>query len=222
MAKRIYFDVGAHDGHSFLHVKSRWRPELDPELLVYAFEPQHDLYARLKRRTSHLPNVKVYNAAVADFMGKATFHVCPDAGCSSLLPFAEGVARTWDVKNPKWGPQRVPGDDRYRTLEHVRDELVEVVMLDAIVEHEGITCIDYLHVDAQGADLAVLKGLGRHIHIVQAGVIEVPASANTALYQDQHTKEMAVQFLEECGLRVESVQPNDPFCLEQNVYFRRT
>jgi hypothetical protein len=81
-----------------------------------------------------------------------------------------------------------------------------------------ITQIDHLHIDAQGSDLAVLKGLGEKISMVQSGVVEVPQEDKLRLYKGQHTKQEALDFLEQNGFVIDKVtsQVN-----EENLYFVR-
>jgi hypothetical protein len=97
---------------------------------------------------------------------------------------------------------------------------VEVYRLDTWIEKFAphVTEIEHLHIDAQGSDLAVLKGLGEKIKIVKSGVVEVPQAPELRLYKGQHTKDEALQFLEENGFKIKNVvsQVN-----EDNLFFER-
>jgi FkbM family methyltransferase len=212
---RILFDVGSCFGERFI------ADAHNPDTVVYAFEPDPYRFLPLVERTKGLPNFHACCLAVSDFDGTSTFNICPDVGCSSMLEFAPGVETTWSVNDPIWGYKRVDGDGRYRTLVHSAKITVGVTRLDTFLKQHGIPHIDHLHIDAQGSDLAVLRGLGTWHTAVAGGEIEVPASQEVALYDGQHTKEASVAFLNYLGFRIESVTSNDPFNLEENIVFAR-
>jgi FkbM family methyltransferase len=190
--QRVVLDVGASGGDS-----TRPIAEGDPDALVIAFEPSPDLAELTRRETSHLQNYCVIEAAVADVPGDNSFNVA-DLGCGSLLEFAE----------QQWFPN-------VRT----KQISVPVVRLDAVLGELGIDAVDYLHCDAQGSDLRVLRSLGTLLDRLKAGVIEVPA--RTRLYDGAHSRRETVRFLVDHGFVVMRIEANDPCNHEQNVYFRR-
>ena len=148
----------------------------------------------------------VFEHAISDFNGEADFHmVKDDTGAASLNDFSDNLWETW------------PG----RTDFVVRgSKKVEVYRLDTWLQKFApeITVIEHLHIDAQGSDLAVLKGLGEKISMVQSGVVEVPQEDKLRLYKGQHTKQDALDFLEQNGFVVDKVtsQVN-----EDNLFFVR-
>lgn len=200
----ILFDVGAHHGQNSLNITHH-----NPSVVCYAFEPTPEL-ARLLRIAAEARNMKdryhVYEHAISDFDGEADFYmVKDDTGSSSLNEFVDNLSETW------------PG----RTDFAVRaSKKVNVYRLDTwmTIFASEVTQIDHLHIDAQGCDLAVLKGLGNKISIVQSGVVEVPQEDNLRLYKGQHTKQEALDFLEQNGFVIDKVtsQVN-----EYNLYFVR-
>jgi FkbM family methyltransferase len=190
--QRVILDVGASGGQS-----TRSIAEEDPNALVIAFEPSPNLAELTRRETSHLRNYWVIEAAVADSPGDRLFNTA-DLGCGSLLEFAR----------QDWFP-------------NVRTEqiTVPVVRLDTVLGELGIVAIDYLHCDAQGSDLRVLRSLGQRLERLKAGVIEVPA--RTMLYDGAHSRRETFRFLVDHGFAVTRIEANDPCNHEQNVYFRR-
>jgi FkbM family methyltransferase len=190
--QRVILDVGASGGQS-----TRRIAEEDPNALVIAFEPSPDLAELTRRETSHLRNYWVIEAAVADSPGERLFNTA-DLGCGSLLEFAV----------QEWFPN-------VRTAQII----VPVVRLDAVLGELGIVAIDYLHCDAQGSDLRVLRSLGARLERLKAGVIEVPA--RTKLYEGAHSRRETFRFLVDHGFAVTRIEANDPCNHEQNVYFRR-
>lgn len=200
----ILFDVGAHHGQDSLD-----QTENNPDIICYAFEPTPEL-ARLLRIAAEDRNMKdryhVYELAISDFDGEADFHMVEgDTGSASLNEFSDNLSETW------------PG----RTDFVVRgSKKINVYRLDTwlTIFAPEITKIDHLHIDAQGSDLAVLRGLGEKLSIVESGVVEVPQEANLRLYKGQHTKQEALDFLEQNGFVIDKVisQIN-----EDNLYFVR-
>ena len=200
----ILFDVGAHHGQNSLGITQH-----NPNVICYAFEPTPEL-ARLLRIAAEARNMKdryhVYEHAISDFDGEADFHMVEgDTGSASLNEFADNLSETW--------PDRTDFVVR-------GSKKVNVYRLDTwlTIFASEITCIDHLHIDAQGSDLAVLKGLGDKLSMVQSGVVEVPQEDNLRLYKGQHTKQEALDFLEQNGFVNDKItsQVN-----EDNLYFVR-
>ncbi len=200
----ILFDVGAHHGQDSLD-----RTQNDPNVICYAFEPTPELAENL-RKAAESRNIKdryrVFETAISDFDGEADFHmVNDDTGSASLNEFSDGLDKTW------------PG----RTDFIVRaSKKVNVYRLDTwlSIYAPEITEIDHLHIDAQGSDLAVLKGLGEKLKMVKTGVVEVPQTPEVRLYKGQHTKEDALSFLEQNNFKITEVKSQ---VNEDNLYFER-
>ncbi len=92
--KKIYLDVGAHDGEYGIRVCS------DANNIVYAFEPTPHMINIIESKTSGFNNYHLIKKAVSDYNGKDTFNVSVgDYGCSSLLEFS-------DKNKTEWGPER--------------------------------------------------------------------------------------------------------------------
>ncbi len=194
------FDVGANDGSTFepLIHGPRW-------IHVYAFEPTPELVRQMQSRYGRHSNFHLIPKAVGECTGTATFNVAGQAdwGCSSLLEFSEGLERTW------------PGRDDFVVTQRIE---VEVIRLDDFVRTNGISSIDYLHIDTQGTDLSVLRSLGDEISRVRSGVVEVPADREVMLYKNQHCREEMLDFLAGHGFEVWKTESQQN---EENLFFRR-
>jgi FkbM family methyltransferase len=199
--KYIFFDVGANNGSSSIHVSN------NDNAIVYAFEPTPQMIESIKAQTSHLQNYILIEKAVSDYNGRTTFNVSGqgDWGCSSLLE-SSPLAKT------NWGDRT----DIFTT--HTIE--VDVIRLDTFIEEHNIPHIDYLHVDTQGSDLAVLKSLGNYINIVKQGVVEA-ANKMDILYKNQNTKEETIEFLEKAGFEILHIESNDIQDNEVNIYFQK-
>lgn len=194
------FDVGANNGSSFLpfcRLFTQWE--------VFAFEPTPQLVAALHTRARGAKNYHIIPKAVASTEGPAQFNVAAHAdwGCSSLLEFREDRSETWAGRIDLEVTERIE---------------VEVIRLDSFIRERGLQHMDFLHIDAQGMDLDVLRSLGAELSRVAAGVVEAPSDPRVRLYEGQPTKSEILDFLASHGFEVcgATQQQN-----EENLYFRR-
>lgn len=199
----ILFDVGANWGTDSLR-----QTEANFHYRTWAFEPTPELFEHLVRESQPFTDrYRVLRLALSDFDGTAEFNVAAhqDWGTSSLLPFNEGLDKTW------------PGRRDFYV-----DRVVEVKVMrfDTWFERAKpkIDRIDFFHCDTQGTDLKVLQGMGDYFEMIRQGVVEVPQSREVMLYRGQHTREEVLDFLSDKGYEVYQVghQQN-----EDNLYFQR-
>ena len=126
-----------------------------PSGRVVAFEPVPANSEVLKRniRLNGYENVLVIEKAVSDRAGTAQLHLSEFCGCHSLVP----------------NPARALG----------KTVTVETVRLDEI---DSLKSIDLLKIDAEGAEMAVLQGLGSRPprHVILEMNIERLKSAKTS------------------------------------------
>lgn len=193
--KKILFDVGANDGSKWLDTLSR-----DQETtFVYMFEPTPALQEVIKQRYEHLKNWTLVEKAVSNYRGVSKFNIAGhyDWGCSSLLEFNQDRINTWPSNRT----------DSHGDL-HFTDSIdVEVITLaDFLDNNLDITHIDYLHVDTQGSDLNVLKGMEKYIQIVNVGQIE--AAYNAPLYDGSPSYIECKEWLEQNNFLADIVNMN--------------
>jgi FkbM family methyltransferase len=124
-------DIGAHIG-LFSACSSRLT---GPTGKIICFEPTPGTFSILKEtlRLNHCDNVIAVQAAVSDKEGKATFYISSTEGCNSNSL----------IKN-EWGGNPVGYD-------------VKLVTIDSVVAANSIKP-DLIKIDAEGAELDVLKG----------------------------------------------------------------
>lgn len=199
----VLFDIGANWGTDSLQVTRD-----NSNYLTYAFEPTQELQVYLMEESAAFNDrYHVMGIALSDFDGEANFNIAAHAdwGVSSLLDFAPNIAQTWE------GRQDLYVD---------RIETVPVMRFDSWFRKQkpDIQRIDFFHCDTQGSDLKVLEGMGAYFGMIVEGVIECPSSAEVRLYEGQHTKEEAQDFLSDRGYEVfrREEQQN-----EVNLFFRR-
>ncbi|MDB5305836.1 MAG: methyltransferase FkbM family [Gemmataceae bacterium] len=188
--------MGAHFGEKTLDAARQ-----NPALMVYAFEPNLELAAR---SFGVLQNFVVLPLAVCETDGVAHFHLNEFEAASSLLPFNdEGKAR-WI------------GGEQLRVKKVVS---VPAIRLDTFMNRTGIRRVDFLKIDAQGADLDVVRSAGARVSDIRRVEMEVQVTP-TELYAGAATKAAAVSYMTGVGFElVETV----PQChgQEENLTFHR-
>lgn len=106
-----------------------------PQGTVYAVEPHPVTYQALVKNTAILNNVQTANVALSDAVGESTLTIAPNVGAS------------WLGDRGEWTdfPQVT----------------VPVTTLDAL--HDGHLHCDFIHLDAEGLEPAILRGAKRLI-----------------------------------------------------------
>jgi len=163
---------------------------------VFAFEPIHELYAKLCEKYKFNSQVHIFPFAIdiENSFKKFNVSIGYDWGSSSLFEF--------DYENLRGG-NWVPDDpDFYRgDMETNHSYLVPTITLYDFITLYNINKIDYLHIDAQGNDINVLRSLKNKINIVQAGVLEVGCGLD--IYKNTNNRiETAITFLNENGFKI--------------------
>lgn len=194
--KGTWIDVGAHRGESSLDFACR-----NPRLQVFAFEPNLHAAASILGRAS---NYIVLPMAVAETDGFAEFHINRIDDASSLLPMNEESRRSW-----------VGGE----VLQLERTITVPTIRLDTFMNLFSIQEVDFLKVDAQGMDLAVVKSAGVRLRDVARITIEVDVSPQP-IYTGSHSKSEAMEFLEQAGFELIQEQ-KQTYDQEENLTFVR-
>ena len=197
--KKIIFDIGAHEGQDSIPLARE-----SSNTIIYAFEPVPALAKRIKDETSELPNYNLITKAVSDYTGNTTFNIINDGtgGQSSLLKFNDQVDVVWP-------------SDTFRFTDEIP---VKVIRLDDFIKEKDIKKIDYLHIDAQGSDLSILRGMGEYINIVEEGVVEA-SNTGRECYESQNNREQTIQYLKDKNFTITQVISNDDRGNEVNIYF---
>ena len=200
--EKVVFDVGANNGSSSIPLAIS-----NPTHLVFAFEPTPEMIKIIQSQVVSLENYVIVPKAVSDYDGTAEFNVAGnwDWGCSSLLNFSNKSQTEW--------PGRTDFSVTYKLN-------VDVIRLDTFIKENLINKIDYLHIDTQGSDLNVLKGLGEYLEIVNEGTMEA-ATSDDILYEGQNKLNDCIKFLLLNRFKVLDVNSNDIFCHEVNIVFKK-
>ena len=167
---RVWIDVGAYRGEA-----SRQAALDDPSLVVHAFEPVPTLFEELNRGPK---NYRVHAMAVSDRDGTASFRINAFTAASSLLPLDEEACSAWI--------------DGHLLIEE-REITVPTIRLETFIDKPGITEVEFLKVDAQGADFRVVSSAGRRLNNIRNIKLEVAITARQ-LYQELLTRRRSRRF----------------------------
>jgi FkbM family methyltransferase len=123
---------------------------------VIWFEPNYEVYHKLKKHITGLKHHTAYNLGVHDTLKTGILHISSNGGeSSSLLAF---------------GTHK----DYYPRIRYVSDQEVTLVRMDTIFETvEDIDEYNFLNIDVQGVELNVLKSFGDKLSRLEYIYVEV-------------------------------------------------
>jgi len=144
--KPVFYDVGANVGKYSASLAKRF-----PSSVIHAFEPHPKNFARLN--AVHYPCLlKSYNVAIGASQGELTLYDRADRDGSSHASLHEAVISEIHKKE-------------------VVSMTVPVETLDQLSERENITYIDFIKIDTEGNELAVLQGTSSFLKNGNVGCI---------------------------------------------------
>jgi len=170
----VILDIGSCEGEDTVRYSRRF-----PRARIYAFEPlpgnQALVLANFERHG--VTNAELVPVALSDREGESDFHV------SSGRPPDEFAGRDWNYGN-KSSSLLAPAQagPMHGWIEFKETIRVRTQTLDAFAALRGITRVDFVHMDVQGAERLVLAGAVRTLPRVGAVWMEV---SDRALYEGQ-------------------------------------
>ncbi len=178
----VVFDVGSHDPYdipAMIH-------SLYPNTGIYCFEASSKVF--YDHFTCNLPikNVHAYNIAISDVEGELVFFEVEQSDYSGSIcePIYEKHKEYWNFTYHK--------------------EKVFSRTMDYVITKIGIEEIDLLHMDVQGAELKVMKGLT----LIKPKIIFAEA-CEFHTYDTNTTREDFTEYIVNLGYSVISVSPCD-------------
>lgn len=130
----VLFDVGANKGEFTRRILDLWKGK---EFSLYAFEPSPKTFGLLQDALPKDSHVTLVNLGMGEKSGKAElFFDREGSGLASVYP----------------------RDLSYHNINFSDHETIELTTLDLFCEQKGIASIDFLKLDVEGHELAVLKG----------------------------------------------------------------
>lgn len=129
-----FIDIGANEGFYTVFAARR----VGSGGAVVAVEPSPREYARLENNVAinGLTNVKLARTALGARRGKAVLHVA----------------------DPEHNGQNTLGDFGHAEVKAVDHVQVDITQLDSLVQDSGLSTVDLIKMDVEGAELEVLKG----------------------------------------------------------------
>ena len=98
---------------------------------------------------------------------------------------------------------------------------VRVIKLSSFLKNKKFKRIKYLHCDAQGSDINVLKSLENFIKYLDCGVVEVSANKKRDLYSKSlNNLSNLKKFLKKKNFNIININFNDPYMNELNINFK--
>jgi len=111
---------------------------------VYSFDPDPQVQTSLRLNTQQFPNVEIFQVALGDADGEATFYLATAKADSSL----------------------------FKPVEATEKVVVKVVRLESFVRERQLSSIDFLKVEAEGAEPEILQGCGDALKKVRQVAID--------------------------------------------------
>lgn len=141
-------EAGAHYGEDTVILSRKW-----PKGTVYAFEPCPHSFQMLKSSTQDFKNVKIFPFGLFSTTGRVKFNINVITDGSSSL----------------FSDNHIPGVTWYRDS----PTLIYCMNLDEWAASEDVDHIDYMWLDMEGAELAMLTAAPKILNTVRAISTEV-------------------------------------------------
>jgi len=165
-------EIGCNDGsHTLRFIDPFEKP------MIYCFEPDPRAQAGFRKSVGCRPNVYLFEGAVSDSVGSATFW---QSDFSRTAIGSEDMPEGWDRSGSIRRPKEHINVDPWVKFE--RTITVPTVTLDAWCDENGIDLIDFIWMDVQGAELDVIRGGGKALKKTRFIYTEY---SNKELYEGQ-------------------------------------
>jgi FkbM family methyltransferase len=183
------FDVGANIGVYTLFVKKQ-----NPAATVYSFEPIPEICDVLRKNLAlhSVSDVEILNVAVGDKDNseKQLVYYPHAAGNSTAYPEIQ------EAEKKQKALIEMFGEEKTKWFFESEKRTVPVRTLSSIIKADQITSIDFLKIDVEGEELAVLQGIEvEHHQFIKQIAIEV---------HNELIMKKVLKILDDMGFRVVS------------------
>jgi 2-O-methyltransferase len=135
----IVIEAGAFDGHDTQRMAHAF-----PTATIHAFEPVPQIFEQLATNTASLANVHCYQVALSNQTGMAELYL------SEKLNKPHRPSQANSLRKPK---ERL----QYSTMQFPHSIMVPTITLDDWAQQQQVDHLDFLWLDLQGHELAVLS-----------------------------------------------------------------
>ncbi len=165
----VIVEAGAFNGSDTKKLAAFW-----PQATIHTFEPVPEIFALLEENTAAIPTVRRYPVALSSTIGQQTFYVSQKPSRPER-PFQAG-----SLHEPH---ERLHHSDAiYPTT-----ITVQTTTLDSWAHEHKVNHIDFLWLDAQGHELAIVQGateLLRTVKVLYTEVHFIQAYKEQPLYEE--------------------------------------
>jgi FkbM family methyltransferase len=184
------FDIGCCEGEDSIRFSRHF-----PNATVFAIEalPDNQRICRENFAYYDTPRVELVPLALCNRIGTTDFYV------SSGAPQDRIPGWNYGNKSSSVLPPKDPGAAMLGWLEFKREITVPCTTLDEFCRGRGLTAINLVHMDVQGAESLVLAGASRILPRI--GAIWLEVSVNE-LYAGQQLKDRIATVLHAAGFRL--------------------
>ena len=188
----IIFDIGACEGEDSIRYL-----RLFPHAKIFSFEPLpgNQELIRYHFGRHHADRCELVPVALSDREGEAVLHV------SSGAPPDKQLGEDWNYGNKSSSllSPKLTGQEWNSWLSFKQRETVPTETLDHFCARRGLSQVDFIHMDVQGAEGLVLAGARDMLPKVRAIWLEV---ATREAYQGQKLKSEIEQWMRSAGFRL--------------------
>lgn len=178
---KVVFEFGSRYGEDTIEFAKRY-----PNAVVYAFECNENTLPECRRRIASYGNITLTPKAISDHDGPIHFYPIDK----------EKTITTWEDGN-QGASSLLKASGKYRIEHYVQqDTVVEGITLQTFMRTNGISSIDVMWMDIQGAEMMALKGLGDRLKDVS--VIQTEAEF-MEIYDGQPLFDEIKHYLETAG-----------------------
>ena len=128
------------------------------------FEPQTNIFKKIKTKYKNKKNIKIYNCAISDRSTQKRIYI-NEHGLTS------GLSRL-DLKNNKYLQLKAKLFGRTASGMILKKPKVKTKKLFTIIKSQNINKIDLVKIDTEGHEFEVLKGIGKKIKNIKYILIE--------------------------------------------------
>jgi len=168
----IIVEAGAFTGNDTLQLAKHF-----PAGTIHAFEPVPAIFEQLCSATQETPNIITHNYALSSQTGSSTFYVAQNPKRPSI------VCQAGSLHQPK--ERLIHSPITYPTTIDVA-----TITLDTWAQQQALPSIDFLWLDAQGHELAIMHASPRmlaQVKLIYTEVHFIEAYQGQPLYKDLHS-----------------------------------